>query len=128
MEQSIRSRQSQQSWIAIRKAIRSIAWILAAAIIYLSLVPPALRPETDLPHDFEHFGIFCVTGLAFGLGYQYRRALLAALLVCFAGAVEVAQLFAPGRHARLSDFIIDALAASVGVIVVRLVEWISAGG
>jgi len=36
------------------------------------------------------------------------------VLVIFAGVIEFAQLFVPGRHARLSDFIIDAFGACVG--------------
>jgi VanZ family protein len=106
----------------IRKGVRLIAWGLAAAIVYFSVVPPALRPETGLPHDVEHLAIFCATGLAFGLAYNDRRGPLAALLVCFAGAVEVAQLLVPGRHARLSDFLVDALAACIGVMIVPLIE------
>jgi len=35
--------------------------------------------------------------------------------VLFAGAIELAQLFVPGRHARLSDFTVDALAARIGL-------------
>jgi VanZ family protein len=38
----------------------------------------------------------------------------------FAGFVEIAQLFVPGRHARLSDFIVDALAMCVGALAVML--------
>ena len=49
------------------------------------------------------------------VGYNNKRGLLAAGLMLFAGAIELAQIFAPGRHARLGDFIVDALAASVGV-------------
>jgi len=41
--------------------------------------------------------------------------------VFFSGAVEIAQLFVPGRHARLSDFIVDGLAITVGVMAVSLV-------
>ena len=80
----------------------------------LSLVPPWLRPETDVPHDLEHFSIFFVTGAAFGVGYSRRPKLVAAVLVIFAAAVELAQIVDPGRHARVSDFIVDALAACVG--------------
>ena len=36
------------------------------------------------------------------------------VLVIFAGAIELAQFFVPGRHARLSDFIVDGLAACIG--------------
>jgi len=35
--------------------------------------------------------------------------------VLFAGAIELAQLFVPGRHAGLGDFIVDALAACIGL-------------
>jgi VanZ family protein len=102
--------------------IRIVAWSLAAAIVVLSLVPPGLRPETGAPHHLEHFIIFAVTGLAFGLGYR-QRSLVAPLLVAFSGAVEVVQLLVPGRHARLSDFVVDALAACFGLLAVSLVNW-----
>jgi VanZ family protein len=101
-------------------AARAAAWILAIAIVVLSVVPRGLRPQTDLPHYLEHFLIFFLTGIAFGLGYGRKLGLLAILLFLFAGVVEMAQLFEPGRHARISDFVIDTLALWVGLIVVLL--------
>jgi VanZ family protein len=98
------------------KAIRIVAWLLALAIVVLSLVPPNLRPVTDAPHDLEHLGIFAATGFAWGLGYGQRYFPVAIGLVIFAGAIEIAQLFVPGRHARLSDFIVDALATCIGLL------------
>jgi VanZ family protein len=95
-------------------------WLLALLITALSLLPPEFRPESGMPHHFEHFAIFCATGIAFGLGYNNNRRHLAAALVFFAGAIEFAQIFAPGRHARLSDFIVDAVAACVGVALAAL--------
>jgi VanZ family protein len=41
--------------------------------------------------------------------------------VLFAGAIEFAQMFAPGRHARISDFLVDALAAYLGLALSALV-------
>ena len=38
-----------------------------------------------------------------------------ATLVIFAGAIGLVQLPVPARHARLSDFVIDALAACAGI-------------
>ena len=99
--------------------VRITAWSLSAAIVALSVVPPRLRPETGAPHHLEHFAIFAATGLAFGLGYR-KRWLVAPLLVVFSGSVEVAQLLVPGRHARLSDFVVDALAACFGFLAVSL--------
>jgi VanZ family protein len=102
------------------KTARIAAWLLTAAIVILSLVPPSLRPETSAPHSVEHFTIYAAAGFAFGLGYKRRHDLLAVLLVIFSGSIEIAQLFVPGRHARLSDFIIDAIAACMGLVTALL--------
>src|SRR6516164_4862580 len=101
---------------SLQLAVRIVAWSLAATIVALSLVPSKLRPETGVPHIFEHCLIFVLTGAAFGLGYEARRGALAIQLVIFASVVEIAQLFAPGRHARLSDFLVDAVAIFAGTV------------
>jgi VanZ family protein len=93
---------------------RVTAWALAVAVALLSVVPANFRPVTDMPHDFEHFAIFLATGVAFGFGYSRRPFAVAVMLVLFAAAVEIAQIFAPDRHARLSDFVVDALAVCAG--------------
>jgi hypothetical protein len=95
---------------------RIAAWSLATAIAALSVIPPGLRPETGVPHDLEHSLIYAVAGFAFGLGYGRRRVQVAILLLLFSGVVEVAQLFVPGRHARFSDFIVDALSVCAGFV------------
>ena len=105
----------------IIKAARVAGWLLTVAIIVLSLVPPWLRPETDAPHSLEHFAIFFATGIAFGVGYTRRPGSDTISLVMLAGAIELAQIVVPGRHARLSDFIVDALAACVGVAIASFV-------
>ena len=97
------------------------AWVLTVAIIVLSLVPSWLRPETDIPHNFEHFSIFFATGAAFGAGYSHRPYFVAVMLAIFAGAIELAQIVIPSRHARLNDFIVDALAACGGVAMSSIV-------
>jgi VanZ family protein len=110
------------------KAARIAAWSLATVIVILSLVPPALRPETGTPHTLEHFMIFAATGFALGLGYKRRHDLLAIFLVIFCGSIEIAQLVVPGRHARLSDFIIDIIAAYIGLVASSLLSLRSASG
>src|ERR1700685_1844661 len=102
------------------KAARIAAWILALAIVVLSIVPPGLRPETNMPHHLEHFAIFFATGVAFISGYGQRALGVAIALVAFAGLIEIAQLYVPGRHARLSDFIVDAAALCVGMALALL--------
>jgi VanZ family protein len=106
--------------LSAQKTARLVGWFLALVIIVLSLVPPWLRPETGMPHDLEHFMIFLATGVAFGFGYSHRPIAVMITLVIFAGVLELAQTLAPGRHARLSDFIVDALALCVGVAIAPL--------
>ena len=55
-----------------------------------------------------------LVGLAFGFAYPRHRLLTTIVAVLMIGALEVLQLWAPGRHARLEDFTVDALAACVG--------------
>ena len=100
--------------------VRIAAWTLAVLITVLSVVPPHLRPETELPHNFEHFLIYVATGLAFGIGYDRKHIRVAILLLIFTATTEIAQLFVPGRHARLSDFIVDAFAMLAGLMVASL--------
>lgn len=107
--------------VFILHAARIASWCLSAVITVLSLVPPNLRPETAAPHSLEHFAIFFATGIAFGLGYSRRPGIVAVALVIFAGAIEIAQKLVPGRHARWSDFIVDALALCVGVAMASFV-------
>ncbi len=104
------------------RVARYAGWSLAIAIIVASIVPADLRPQTGAPHNLEHFVIYAVTGVVFGLGYAGKRPALALFLILFAGSVEFVQLFVPGRHARAVDFIVDALASCVGVLAVSLVS------
>src|SRR5712692_1525909 len=99
----------------MRKLFQIAAWLLVLTILWLSLVPPSHRPVTDAPHYVEHIAIFLVTGSCMGIGYPYRYWFQAIAFVIFAGSIEIAQLWVPGRHARLNDFIMDGLAAVVGV-------------
>jgi VanZ family protein len=110
----------------LRKGAYFAGWLLIILITVLSLVPAALRPETNAPHNFEHFAIFWLTGFAFGLANDRRPIGTIAALVMFSGAIEIAQIFLPDRHARVGDFIVDALAACAGAVIalaiVRVVE------
>jgi VanZ family protein len=100
---------------SVRQTSRIGGWLLAAAVVFFSVSPASLRLITPLGHTREHFFIHALLGLAFGIGYTKRPWLLAFGLVAFTGAIELAQLFVPGRHARLRDFLIDAGAACLGV-------------
>ena len=101
------------SWI--RQSCKLAAWLLLFAITVLSLVLPSYRPVTMLPHGFEHLIASLLMGFAFGLGYTSRAILVALLLIGFVGLIEVVQLYVPGRHARMTDFLVDTLAVCIGI-------------
>ena len=95
---------------------KATAWTLLITIVILSLVPAQDRPMMmGLPRLVEHFSIFFAAGLAFGVGYPQRRLFQSVALLAFTAAIELAQLLVPGRHARLSDFLIDAWGVTVGL-------------
>ena len=104
-----------------RRVFQAAGWLLVAAIVVLSLVAPSLRPVTFVPHNLEHAAVFAIAGLALGLGYPGRTAQHMAMLVIFAGAIELAQFYAPGRHPRLIDFIVDAVGGCAGVAAAAVV-------
>ena len=103
--------------------LRLVAWGLAAAIAFATLGPPGLRPHSNLGQDGEHALAFILLGLAFGLAYARNRLLTAGCVIAFTGLVEVLQFLAPGRHARMEDFVVDALAASLGLAAAASLDW-----
>ena len=100
-----------------RRLFQLAGWACVIAIAALSLVAPSLRPVTILPHDLEHAAIFAITGFTLGLGYPNRIQLQMSAMIVFAAVIELAQIYAPGRHARVIDFVVDAFAACAGVAV-----------
>jgi len=104
--------------------LKVLAWLLAAAVAFATLGPPGLRPHSDLGQDGEHALAFVLIGLAFGLAYPHRRWLTAISAGVMIGLIEILQFWAPGRHARLSDFIVDALAACAGLALAAGIGWI----
>ena len=95
--------------------LRLFAWLLAAAVTFATLGPASLRPHSNLGQDGEHTLAFVLVGLAFGLAYPRQRTITAVIAVGMIGLIEVLQFWAPGRHARLEDFVVDAVAACAGI-------------
>ena len=103
---------------------RIFAWLLAAAVTLATLGPPQYRPISyALGQDGEHALAFVLVGLAFGLTYTRNRWLTAAIAIILSGIVEILQLWAPGRHARWEDFMVDALSAIAGLAVAAALDW-----
>ena len=83
----------------------------------LSLVPGELRPDTGAPGKLEHLIAYLGAGFLLSLRPETLRHRWQALwLVPYAGALELLQLFIPGRHARFSDFVVSSTGAGLGMI------------
>jgi hypothetical protein len=103
--------------------LRIFAWLLAAAVTFATLGPAQFRPHSSLGQDGEHALAFILVGLAFGLAYPRHRLLTGAIAVVVIGVIELLQLWAPGRHARLEDFVVDALTACAGMALAAALDW-----
>jgi VanZ family protein len=95
---------------------RLAAWVFITAIVLLTIVPPAARPVSAVPHNLEHFAIFFIAGALWYLGYPCRLFFCLTLAVFFAGGIELLQMLVPGRHARFVDFALDALGTWTGSV------------
>jgi len=102
--------------------VRFSAIGLALTLVILTIVPAAERPETGLQHDVEHFGAFLLLGLLFAFGFRAEASSMLLGSVAFAAFIECTQIQLPTRHARLEDFLVDAAALCVGILITRLVS------
>src|SRR5262249_26475766 len=110
----------------IENLLRFVGWLGVAAIGILSLVPGDARPGlgNHIPGQFNHFLAYLVTASALASGDRSRACALDSLLglTVYAGLLEIAQLWIPGRTSRLSDFIASGLGALIGIGFIRLMR------
>lgn len=96
--------------------------VLAAifAIVVLTAVPAEERPVTGLGQAAEHFLCFAIVGMAIPFSFPASMKRLLSGAVLFALMVELIQIPLPTRHARLTDFLVDALAGCIGIALGQL--------
>lgn len=112
--------------MVITALLRLVAWLLAAAVTFVTLGPQVVRPHPVLGQDGDHALAFLLVGIVFGLAYPQRRLTVSAVAVALIGLLEIMQLWVPGRHARFEDFMVDALSACVGFALSAAVNWMMA--
>lgn len=101
----------------MRFLAQTAAWLLVAAVTFATLGPPRYRPMTNIGQDGEHALAFILVGIAVGIAYPRRPLIVAIIAVTMTGIVELLQFLAPGRHARLEDFLVDSLTLLVGLAI-----------
>jgi VanZ family protein len=106
----------------LARLLRWATWVCVIVLAILSLTPGDEMTRTGAPSVLEHFGAYAGAAFIATLGYQRRvgHFQIAALLISYAGLLELAQLWVPGRHSKAVDF---AFSAS-GVIAGMAIEWL----
>jgi VanZ family protein len=98
------------------------AWLGLFVILIATVVSIDLRPNTVLHVNVERAGAFALISALFVSAYPKYWKLLAFVVIASAFGFELLQVFSDTRHARLSDAVIKALGAIVGIIMGRLIN------
>ena len=101
------------------KLFKAAAWVALLGLVVLTVVPADGRPVSGVQHDWEHFIAFGPAGFFLGLGYARRFRWLYPGAIAFTLALELSQIPLLTRHARVDDFIVDAVAACLGLAVAQ---------
>ena len=105
----------------IKNLARATAWLLVIFVVYSTLSPIGLRPETGQPAYVERFAAFLALGTAFGVGYPKRRIWIAFALVLGAMVLEASQNLVPTRHGRLLDGMEKGFGGLAGLALAALI-------
>ena len=105
----------------MQRIFQAVPWLLAFAIVILSLGPPSVRPSTGAPHDLEHLLMFLATGVAFGFRYPHRLWFLAMAQVTFVGAIEIPTM-------QTEEASLASARALVAYVSANWIGWLSSRG
>jgi VanZ family protein len=91
-------------------------WLCVLIVLYVSLVPGNLRPHTGTSGHVEHFVAYAATAFLFSQGSRLRDGLICALsLTALSGAVEIVQVYVPGRTGEFAGFFYSTLGTWLGL-------------
>ena len=88
----------------MQSLFKCLTVVLLLAILVLSLMPAEFRPETGLPHNIEHGGIFALLGGAMVLGYRPRFWAWVTLGPLFAGRDRSPSAWRSGKTCEAKRF------------------------
>lgn len=110
-----------------QKILRSVTWLLVAAIVVVTLGSLGFRSRTVLPVDVERALAFTAVGLAFTIAYPRHIWWAVAFDMVGAVGLEWLQNLRPDRHGREADALVKLAGAVIGLgtgwLVAQLVSW-----
>lgn len=92
------------------------AWLLLAAVAFVTLAPIGWRPESGLSPQIERFAAFALIGLAFSAAYPRHLLLVAVAILGAAIGLEVLQFLVQGRHPGVRDVLAKLAGGTGGVL------------
>lgn len=101
----------------VATAAKTLAWLLLAAILFVTVSPIGLRPHTIITVSIDRAGAYAVTALLFALAYPHRWKRVALLLIGSAFLFEVMQVLSPTRHAHFEDAAVKSLGVCAGLAI-----------
>jgi VanZ family protein len=101
----------------LETTLKAASWLVLLGLVIVTIVPADARPVSGLRHDLEHFIAFGLAGVMFGIAYSGHFRVLYPSSIVFTLALELSQIPLATRHARLEDFVVDALGACLGIVV-----------
>jgi VanZ family protein len=107
--------------------LRILAWLLLAGVVFATLSPINLRPESPLPTSLERIIALMLIGFVFALAYPRRTWLVVAIVLGSTIILELLQLTSPTRHGRLVDVAVKLGGASIGLAMGRFALRLRAG-
>jgi len=106
------------------RGLRVAAVLAIGVVVLLSVIPGHLQVRTEAPKIAEHFAAYLLAALVFmwAFGSPVRAPIVVACLVALSGALEIAQLWVPGRTAAFEDWAASSLGALAGVAAALLLS------
>jgi glycopeptide antibiotics resistance protein len=104
------------------KLFKVAAWVFLLGLVVLTVIPANERPSSGFQHDLEHFIAFSPAGFLLGFAYAERFRWLYPGTLAFTLILELSQIALPSRHARVNDFIVDAVAICLGLAVAQVIR------
>jgi glycopeptide antibiotics resistance protein len=92
------------------------AWLLLAAVAFVTLAPIGFRPNTGYSPTIERFLAFGAVGFLFALAYPRRLWLIVVIVLGAAIGLEALQLVSASRHGRLFDLAVKLAGGGLGVV------------
>lgn len=107
-------------------AVRIIAWLSTAIVVFFTLGPLGYRPQFGHPVA-ERFFAFFFLGIVWNGSYPRRWRTILLVLTLLAAALELAQFLTPGRDPRLADGVAKILGLAAAAAVTLLAKLGSEG-